>query len=267
MFGLKRKEVMRAAPRARPGPRLRTAPPERPKLSGVTYAIGDVHGRLDLFDSILAMIKDDALTFGRNEPPTVVLLGDLIDRGPDSASCVERALRLSDEGWCEVQALKGNHEEALLLFLEDPEIGRQWFQHGGATTLQSYGVDLTGVGLGGGWAGVQARLLEVLPPSHRTFLNSLKLYYERDDYIFVHAGVRPGRPLDQQVEADLLWIRDAFLKVETPFPGKVVVHGHTPATGPEIRSGRINVDTGAYASGVLTAVRLRGFERTILQAR
>lgn len=236
-------------------------------MPAVVYAIGDLHGRLDLFAALIETIRRDVESQSLSERPTVVLLGDLIDRGPDSAGCIERAIRLRDEDWCDLQALKGNHEEALMLFLDDPEIGRQWFQHGGGATLQSYGVDLTSTGLAGGWAGVQASLLDVLPASHREFLSSLRLHYQKGDYVFVHAGVRPGRALEQQSEADLLWIREAFLNVEMALPGKVVVHGHTPAPGPELKRGRINVDTGAYASGVLTAVRLRGFERTILQAR
>ena len=118
MFGFKRKPVAKPAPRARPTPLVRVAPPERPRLSGLTYAIGDLHGRLDLFDSLLTMIRQDAAALGSADRPMVVLLGDLIDRGPESAGCVERALGLSGEGWCDVQALKGNHEEALLLFLD-----------------------------------------------------------------------------------------------------------------------------------------------------
>lgn len=236
-------------------------------MPGLAYAIGDLHGRLDLFEALVESIRRDAGMVAPSERPVVILLGDLIDRGPDSAGCVERAIRLQAEGWCDLRALKGNHEEALLLFLSDPEIGRQWFQHGGGATLQSYGVDLTSAGLAGGWTGVQTRFLDLLPAPHRDFLQRLELYCELGDYVFVHAGVRPGRPLEGQSEADLLWIREAFLNVEAALPGKVVVHGHTPAPGPELKRGRINVDTGAYASGVLTAVRLRGFERTILQAR
>jgi serine/threonine protein phosphatase 1 len=236
-------------------------------MPGLVYAIGDLHGRLDLFAALIETIRRDAEAQSPYERPVVVLLGDLIDRGPDSAGCIERAIQLRDEGWCDLQALKGNHEEALMLFLGDPEIGRQWFQHGGGATLQSYGVDLTSTGLARGWTGVQASLLDILPASHRDFLSTLKLHYQQGDYVFVHAGVRPGRALEQQSEADLLWIREAFLDVEVALPSKVVVHGHTPTPGPELKRGRINVDTGAYASGVLTAVRLRGFERTILQAR
>jgi serine/threonine protein phosphatase 1 len=235
-------------------------------MRGLTYAIGDVHGRLDLFERLINIIRCDADTFAE-ERPTIILLGDLIDRGPDSAGCIERALQLEADGWCDLRALKGNHEEAFLLFLDDPDVGQQWFQHGGVSTLQSYGVGLASAGLAGGCAGVRDALAAALPPSHLAFLRRLVLYHEQDGYVFVHAGVRPGRSLEQQSEADLLWIREAFLAAETPLQGKIVVHGHTPTPGPVLKKGRIGVDTGAYASGVLTAVRLRGFERTILQAR
>ena len=267
MFGLKRKKPPSQPLPKRPTARVRVAPPQPAGLSGLVYAIGDLHGRLDLFEALIAIIRRDVEQQAGVDRPTIVLLGDLIDRGPHSAGCIERAIQLRDEGWCEVQALKGNHEEALLLFLDDAEIGRQWLRHGGGSTLQSYGVDLTSAGLAGGWDGVRASFGEALPATHRLFLNDLKVYYEQGDYVFVHAGIRPGVAMAQQSEADLLWIREAFLSVETAFPGRVIVHGHTPTAAPELKRGRINVDTGAYASGVLTAVRLRGFERTILQAR
>ena len=236
----------------------------RPHVSGVVYAIGDLHGRLDLFEKLIDLVREDAAGLAAEEQPVIVLLGDYIDRGPESAGCIERSVRLCAETWCSVKALKGNHEEALLLFLKDVDVGRNWIQHGGAATLQSYGVDLTSQP---DWSTAQAAFARAFPPEHLRFMLALQPYYQQGDYVFVHAGVRPGRALEQQSEADLLWIREAFLNVETPLEGKVVVHGHTPTPGPELKRGRINVDTGAYASGVLTAVRLRGFERTILQAR
>ncbi len=264
MFGLKKKKLPPVA--RRPTARVRVATP-KPHLAGLVYAIGDLHGRLDLFEALLDAIHSDVDSLAGSEKPTIVLLGDYIDRGPDSAGCVTRVLRLQRESWCVVKSLKGNHEEALALFLDDVEVGPNWIKHGGGATLQSYGVDLAVAGLAEGWAGVQEEFRNKLPKEHLAFFKDLKLIYERDDYVFVHAGVRPGVALEKQLEEDLLWIRQEFLQVETPCPGRVIVHGHTPAPSPELKSGRINVDTGAYASGVLTAVRLRGFERTILQAR
>jgi serine/threonine protein phosphatase 1 len=266
VFGFKKKKPPSPVSR-RPTARVRTTAPLRPHLAGLVYAIGDLHGRLDLFDELLKTIRGDADKLSSSERPTIVLLGDFVDRGPDSAGCIERALKLQSEDWCVVESLKGNHEEALMLFLDDVEVGPNWIKHGGGATLMSYGVDLAEAGLAEGWAGVQAAFQRKLPATHLAFFKSLRLVYQRDDYVFVHAGVRPGIALEKQSEEDLLWIRQEFLQVETACPGRVIVHGHTPAPAPEIKSGRINVDTGAYASGVLTAVRLRGFERTILQAR
>ena len=237
-------------------------------MSGLVYAIGDVHGRRDLFDTLLGIIQRDAEALSSGEaPPTVVLLGDLVDRGPESYACVERAIALQSEGWCDVVALKGNHEEALLLFLDDIDIGPQWMQHGGGPTLQSYGLNLASSGLAKGWSGIQTAFRAALPPEHHAFLSALRLSHVQGDYVFVHAGVRPGVRLEDQSEQDLLWIREPFLNASEPYPGKVVVHGHTPTVAPELKRARIGVDTGAYASGILTAVRLRSFERTILQAR
>lgn len=117
-----------------------------------------------------------------------------------------------------------------------------------------------------GWAGVQAQFAGALPEAHRQAVEGMKLWYERDDYLFVHAGVRPGLTIEQQTETDLLWIRRDFSSVECPYPGKVVVHGHTPRREPDLKRWRIGVDTGAYSSGVLTAIRLRGTERMVIQA-
>jgi len=240
----------------------------RSRIRGVVYAIGDLHGRLDLYEDLIGLIRQDAAKLDHQEfKPTIVLLGDLIDRGPSSAGCIERSIRLAEEGWCDVESLKGNHEQALLQFLDDPAVGPSWVQHGGAATLMSYGVDVAQADPSKGWASVQAAFSKALPQAHRDYVEGLKLWWERDDYLFVHAGVRPGLPLERQTEADLLWIRHEFLRHERPHPRKVVVHGHTPKREPDLHRWRIGVDTGAYASGVLTAIRLRGAERMVIQAR
>jgi serine/threonine protein phosphatase 1 len=240
----------------------------RSRISGTVYAVGDVHGRLDCFETLIGLIREDAASLEHPEgKPSIILLGDLIDRGPQSAGCIERSIQLTQEDWCEVEALKGNHEQALLQFLDDPGVGPNWVMHGGATTLLSYGVDVARADPSKGWVSVQKAFAEALPASHLAFCESMKLWVERDDYLFVHAGVRPGRPLAMQSEADLLWIRGEFLRSERPHPDKVVVHGHTPTREPDLKRWRIGLDTGAYASGVLTAIRLRGPERSLIQAR
>jgi serine/threonine protein phosphatase 1 len=230
------------------------------------YAIGDVHGRADLLEDLWARIEEDARA-APDEPTTVVFLGDLVDRGPDSAKVVERVIGLRAQSPWRVQVLKGNHEQAMLLFLDDPAFGSTWLQHGGGPTLASYGVyPPQGRGDEAAWGTVRDAFAEALPPAHLAFLRSLPLYLERGDYLFVHAGVRPGVPLDRQSEQDLLWIRQEFLSRPKP-SDRVVVHGHTPAELPQLTRWRIGVDTGAYATGVLTAVRLWGVEQTVLQAR
>jgi len=240
----------------------------RSRISGTVYAIGDLHGRLDRFETLIGLIQADAAQFPLTEgKPTIILLGDLIDRGPESAGCIERAIRLSSEDWCDVEVVKGNHEQALLQFLDDPAVGPTWILHGGAATLLSYGVDIKRADPSKGWASIQAAFAEALPPEHLKFCETMKLWVERDDYIFVHAGVRPGLPIALQAETDLLWIRGEFLNSERPHPDKVVVHGHTPRRDPDLTRWRIGLDTGAYASGVLTAIRLRGPERMLIQAR
>lgn len=244
------------------------ARPPRSRIEGTVYAIGDIHGRLDLFERLIGEIRADAAEFSHeNGRPTVVLLGDLIDRGPASAECLERAIVLAGETWCDIECIKGNHEEALELFLEDPGVGPNWTAYGGGETLLSYGVDVSQASPAKGWAGIQADFKRVLPTSHLAFVQGMRLWLERDDYIFVHAGVRPGLPMERQSQTDLLWIRQGFREAEQPYPDKVIVHGHTPTPEPELKRWRIGIDTGAYASGVLTAIRLRGFERSVIQVK
>ncbi len=242
-------------------------PPFRPHIRDLVYAIGDIHGRLDLFERLIAQAKADAasLTAVDGALPVIVLLGDLIDRGPASAGCIERAIALSQEDWCEVEVLLGNHEQSMLAFLEDLDSSAEsWLRHGGDATIASYGVDPRQAARAG-WNGLREALAGVVPQAHLDFLREAKLWLSIDDYIFVHAGVRPGVPIEEQNPRDLLWIREAFLEADVPYPGKVVVHGHTPTAEPRMTPWAIGVDTGAYASSILTAVRLRGFERTVLQ--
>ena len=219
------------------------------------YAIGDVHGRRDLLDRLLLDIDAD-LARRPIAQPVVVLLGDYIDRGPDSASVIERLIAC--RGGYELVCLKGNHESLLLQFLDDPRHLAAWVRFGGLNTLLSYGL---GQSLNK-WTGKNSELIaeefsRALPQSHRLFLSGLSSSFACGDYFFVHAGVRAGVPLDQQSEHDLLWIREDFLLHEDFFE-KIVVHGHTPVAEPQVMPNRINIDTGAYATGRLTCLVLEG---------
>jgi serine/threonine protein phosphatase 1 len=154
--------------------------------------------------------------------------------------------------------LKGNHEDAMLGFLEDSAITREWLMYGGDATLLSYGIELDRQRLGqpDGFEHLRQRFIENVPPSHVRFLKETQLYYSFGDYFFVHAGVNPKAPLDAQKENDLLWIRDAFLQSDKLYD-KIIVHGHSIAPRPDIRSNRIGIDTGAYATGILTCLILK----------
>jgi len=231
----------------------------------VIYAVGDIHGRLDLLNLLLDKITDD-IAGSKREEATLAFLGDYVDRGPDSRLVLETLKQLKDLGGEKVVTLKGNHEQALLRFLDDPEAGPAWLQHGGRETLISYDVapplDSDPMET---WARVRDAFAAALPLDHHRFLSSLGLWATAGDYLFVHAGVKPGVPLLEQTENDLLWVRDSFLRSPRALD-KVVVHGHTPFESPQVQPGRIGVDTGAYATGVLTAVKLVGCDRTFIQA-
>ena len=228
------------------------------------YAIGDVHGRLDLLKELLARIeRDDA---ARPAAKTyVVLLGDLIDRGPDSAGVIDHFLN-QPPAFGRPIYLKGNHEEFLLSVLdgEDEMVG-SWLTYGGYECAESYGVSK-------GWTlnvsshEVAGRLRAAVPDAHRRFLAEMADSFQFGDYLFVHAGIRPGVPLDQQNGKDLRWIREGFLDNRNDH-GVMVVHGHTIVDRPEQHPNRIALDTGAYRSGVLTALGIEGRERWFIEAR
>lgn len=229
-----------------------TVPPGRR-----VYAIGDVHGRADLLVKLLEDLRADVERGGFEGRPILVFLGDYIDRGFQSKDVIDILLgdMLSP---FETYFLKGNHEAAMLQFLTDPTIGPRWAEFGGIETLVSYGIRPPRTRTSRDqWQQASDELNAVLPPEHLDFLNHLDLSVRIGDYVFVHAGVRPGVPLDEQSEYDLLWIREEFLADRRPL-GAVIVHGHTPASAPHRDSRRIGLDTGAYLSGKLTAAR---FER------
>jgi len=233
-------------------------PPSAPPGMRV-YAIGDVHGRLDLLIELERQISRDLAT-----APTDVLtvfLGDYVDRGKDSAGVLER---LSAIEFCTpICALRGNHEEVFLQFLSDASVLESWRKFGGLETLHSYGVNVTDAMRGAGFDRARAALRKVLPPHHQKFLEETRHSVTLGDYFFCHAGAKPGIDLEFQTAKDLLWIREEFLRFEGEF-GKIVVHGHSPMSAPEIKANRINVDTGAYASSVLTALVLEGETRRFL---
>jgi serine/threonine protein phosphatase 1 len=232
----------------------------------LVYAVGDVHGRLDLLDPLIQTIAKDAAASQPTERPMLVFLGDYVDRGPDSAAVIDRLIALQAKDAFETRALKGNHEEALLEFLAQPNFGPTWLDHGGGPTLACYGVAPPAVRTDpAGWAATRDAFAEALPERHLQFCQSLELMVTVGDYAFVHAGVRPGVALDRQAEKDLLWIRREFLEARSGF-GKVIVHGHTPTQEPQLTENRIGLDTGAYATGVLTAARLLDDSCRILQA-
>ncbi len=218
------------------------------------YAIGDIHGRADLLVRLLEELRRDVAQGGFEGRPILVFLGDYIDRGFQSRDVID--VLLSDLlSPFETYFLKGNHEAAMLQFLDDPAIGPRWAEFGGAETLVSYGVQpprmRTSVD---DWSRASDELGQVLPADHLHFLRNLDISVRIGDYVFVHAGVRPGVPLDQQSEYDMLWIREEFLADRKPL-GAVIVHGHTPTPAPHRDSRRVGIDTGAYLSGRLTAAR------------
>ncbi|MBX7496802.1 serine/threonine protein phosphatase [Qipengyuania sp. 6B39] len=225
------------------------------------YVIGDIHGRLDLFEALIEAIEADDAALGAAST-TVVLLGDLIDRGPASAGVIERA-----RDWGEtrkVRYLAGNHEEMFLESFNDKEMLRHFVKHGGRETILSYGIkrkqynELTIKEL-------QAELVNIVPAAHRRFLESFEDMIVAGDYVFVHAGLNPKRSLEDQKRGDLLWIRERFLKHTEPF-SHVVVHGHTIFEGIERTDHRIGIDTGAFRTGRLSALVLEGDTRRTIQA-
>ena len=227
------------------------------------YVIGDIHGRSDLLDRMVKEIERD-LQKNPTADSLTVTLGDYVDRGPDSRGVLDRLVH--NPFPTKYIALKGNHEELFEAFLHDPSIASQWRRLGGLETLHSYGVSVTAVMIGKGFEEASRALRKAVPEEHLRFLGSLKLSMSVGEYFLCHAGVRPGIPLERQRAEDLLWIRDEFLNSRTSF-GKVVVHGHTPIASPEVLPNRINIDTGAFATGRLTCLVLEKGSRRFLSTQ
>jgi serine/threonine protein phosphatase 1 len=219
------------------------------------YAVGDIHGRDDLFAALLERIERDSAERGPL-PTALVLLGDLVDRGPESAAVVERA-RQQDGRWDQFHWITGNHEEAFLLALSgDLEALKFFCRYGGEETIVSYGLDREALRRMD-YAELAVVLPTLVPPEHLDFLGSGKPWVRFGDYLFVHAGIRPGVHIEEQKLSDLRWIRQPFLD-DPRDHGVCVVHGHTITDMPEHRGNRLGIDTGAYVSNRLTAVGLEG---------
>jgi serine/threonine protein phosphatase 1 len=214
------------------------------------YAIGDIHGRADLLEETLARVDADFATYPDCKP-IHVFLGDYIDRGPSSRAVIDRLIERM--GTHHTICLKGNHESYMLDFLGSPVVLSEWQHCGGLQTMMSYGIRPSMNAGSAKQIELSQALNVALPGRHRDFLRSLPLSFTCGDFFFTHAGVKPKVPLNRQKEEDLLWIRDDFLLYEEGHE-KIIVHGHSPVTEPEIRHNRINIDTGAYATGRLTCL-------------
>lgn len=241
---------------SRPPPRL-AAVPEGTRY----YVIGDIHGRLDLFTAMIDAIEaDDA---SRPAADTqIILLGDLVDRGPDSAGVVART-----RAWQAarpVRVLAGNHEEMFLNAFQKPEVLRHFLKHGGRETILSYGLSkkqFNAMNL----EELFAMLPQLIPQSERDYIDGFEEIIVAGDYAFVHAGIDPALPLEEQKRSDMLWIRDRFLSHEGALE-KVIVHGHTIFSKVMDCGNRIGIDTGAFRSGVLTALVLEADQKRVIQA-
>lgn len=227
------------------------------------YAIGDIHGCLDALDRLLSAIADDATDFPGQL--RLLFLGDLVDRGPDSAGVIDRILHGPYPGALErshPEVLMGNHEEAMLAAYDGESDVRGWLNYGGVQTLESYGISRAdhfsrGFDLG-------RRMHELIPAEHIAFLRGRPDHVRVGDFLFVHAGIRPGVAIERQHPADLRWIRSGFLDSDTDH-GMTVVHGHTISDAPQQLANRIGIDTGCYAGGELTALVLEGAEQRFIQ--
>ncbi len=245
--------------RASPGPEQLPCVPEGMRL----YAVGDIHGRADLLEQLQGQMEQDAAQH-QDKDLRLVYLGDYIDRGPQSREVLELLSSHRPAG-VTTHFLMGNHEQAMLAFLADPLSAAQWLQFGGLATIVSYAA--------GEWEAdaddlveTAAALRAALPEHQLAFLEGLELSRCFGDYLFVHAGIRPAVPLEQQQAQDLLWIREPFLSYAKPHP-LMVVHGHHVGDAIDVRPNRICVDTGAYATGCLSCLILDGDKRLFLDTQ
>jgi serine/threonine protein phosphatase 1 len=232
----------------------------------LAYAVGDIHGRDDLLMQLIKQIVADAAERRQHfaQPPLLVLLGDYVDRGRQSPQVLDRLIAMRNALDFETHFLCGNHEEAMLDFIEGRNSGRGWARFGGRNTMESYGVrPPLSDGDNDGWEAARAALIAAVPAAHVALLREMQLYLVCGELLFVHAGVRPGVALAAQRREDLLGIRSEFLDAEEGFD-HFIVHGHTPVEQCDLRPGRLNLDTGAYMTGQLSAARFDGRAPVIL---
>lgn len=226
------------------------------------YCIGDIHGRLDLLEELHGMILKDSTGFDGTK--AVVYLGDYIDRGAQSKQVLDLLIDQPLEDFESVHLL-GNHEHAMLDFLSNPAgIGAAWLSFGGQETCLSYGIDPGHIMKNSDLEQLRGNLAEKLPQSHLDLLNSMPLTHIEGSYCFVHAGIRPEESIEDQQAGDLLWIREEFTHSRRRHE-YIIVHGHTISMEVESLPNRIGIDTGAYQTGMLTALVLEGSEQRLLQ--
>lgn len=225
------------------------------------YAVGDVHGRLDLLQAMQRAIEADDAARGPADT-TIIMLGDLVDRGADSAGVI-RFVR-DWQARRKMHVLGGNHEEMFLDSLNDMYVFKHFLRHGGRETVLSFGVDAESFRIAS-MEEAHELMCAAVPAEDIEYLSNLEDYVTKGDYLFVHAGIEPGVPLADQKRHNFRWIREPFLS-NTDSHGLVVVHGHTITDAPEDRGNRIGIDTGAYQSGRLTALVLEGTHRSFIEA-
>jgi serine/threonine protein phosphatase 1 len=223
------------------------------------YAVGDIHGRLDLLDALLVRIRAD-IALHPTVRPVYVFLGDYVDRGPSSRETIDRLIEHGETS--ESVFLKGNHEQIALKCLSDRGLFDQWLRLGGLETLMSYGLPLEALNAKQ-TVELQSAFHSALPQKHFRFFRDLQNSFACGDFFFVHAGVKPTIELSLQSVSDLLWIRDEFLSSSCDF-GKIIVHGHTPVSEVQVGPNRINIDTGAFATGRLTCLVLENESLSII---
>lgn len=231
----------------------------------LTYAVGDIHGRADLLGRLLEQIRGDARQRAEDgERPLIVFLGDYIDRGPQSRDVIDLLLAFRDDPAFETRFLLGNHEDAMLDYLDGRISGLGWSRHGGDSTFRSYGVEPPHDETRTAWSDKRETLRAAVPAAHVGFLQNLELMIPVGKLLFVHAGIRPGVAIEEQSRRDLLWIRGEFLQAERT-DDWLVVHGHTPKSEAYGSAGRLCLDSGSYVTGRLTAAAFAGNDIMLIE--